>query len=171
MEFGRFTQYLCILYRKSENFVQDRLDIAILAALQADASLTNSALSEQVNLSPSQCSRRRIALEQSGVITGYRAEIDPVKMGYTIESYTRVTLASHSKSASEEFTRYVLPLPEVVEAQALTGEADYLLRIRVKSLDALAEFIHSVLLPHDAVSQVRSDVVLKTIKKNTGVLV
>ncbi|MEM7256534.1 MAG: Lrp/AsnC family transcriptional regulator [Pseudomonadota bacterium] len=149
--------------------MQDRSDLEILAALQRDASLTNSALSERVNLSPSQCSRRRIALEQAGVITGYRAEIDAVKMGYTIESYTRVSLASHSESASDEFTRYVAPLPEVVEAQALTGEADYLLRIRVKSLDALADFIHRELLPHKAVSQVRSDIVLKTIKKNTGV--
>ena len=131
--------------------------------------MTNSALSERINLSPSQCSRRRIALEQSGVITGYRAEIDPVKMGYTIESYTRVSLASHSESASEEFTHYVTPLPEVIEAMALTGEADYLLRIRVKSLDELADFIHRELLPHSAVSQVRSDIVLKTIKKHAGV--
>lgn len=149
--------------------MHDRSDLEILAALQGDASLTNASLSERVNLSPSQCSRRRIALEQAGVITGYRADIDPVKMGYTIEACTRVSLASHSETASDEFTRYIAPLPEIIEAQALTGEADYLLRIRVKSLDDLADFIHRELLPHPAVSQVRSDIVLKTVKKNTGV--
>lgn len=140
-----------------------------MAALQDDASLTNAALSEIVNLSPSQCSRRRIALEQDGVITGYRAQLDAARLGFTIESYTRVTLASHSESASGEFTSYLQPLPEVVEAQALTGDADYVLRLRVKSLDALADFIHHQLLPHPAVSQVKSDIVLKSIKKNAGV--
>ncbi len=149
--------------------MHDRFDLAILAALQEDASLTNAVLSERVNLSPSQCSRRRIALEQSGVITGYRAQIDAARMGYTIESYTKVTLATHTESASEEFTDYLQPLPEVVEAQALTGDADYLLRLRVQSLDALADFIHRELLPHPAVSQVRSDIVLKTIKEDCGV--
>ena len=90
-------------------------------------------------------------------------------MGYTIESYTRVSLATHTESASEEFTDYLQPLPEVVEAQALTGDADYLLRLRVQSLDALADFIHRELLPHPAVSQVKSDIVLKTIKADCGV--
>ena len=149
--------------------MHDRYDLAILAALQEDASLTNTVLSERINLSPSQCSRRRIALEQSGVISGYRAQINAASMGYTIESYTRVTLATHTERASEEFSDYLQPLPEVVEAQALTGDADYLLRIHVKSLEALADFIHHELLPHAVVSQVKSDIVLKTIKARCGI--
>ncbi|MGL6212088.1 MAG: Lrp/AsnC family transcriptional regulator, partial [Paracoccaceae bacterium] len=60
----------------------DRFDRAILKALQADASLTNAALGEVVNLSASQCSRRRTALEAAGLITGYSARLDPVKLDF-----------------------------------------------------------------------------------------
>lgn len=149
--------------------MHDKADLAILSALQEDASLTNAALSERVNLSASQCSRRRTALEQSGVIVAYRAHLDAAKLGFTIEAHTRVMLATHSETASEEFTNYLLPLTEVIEVQAVTGDADYVLRIRAKSLDHLGEFIHRQLLPHSAVSQVKSDIVLKTIKKDAGV--
>lgn len=149
--------------------MHDSTDIAIMAALQRDASLTNAALAELVDLSASQCSRRRSALEQDGVIIAYRAHLDASKLGYAIEAYIRVTLATHSATASEEFTGFLLPLAEVVEAQAVTGDADYVLRIRTSSLDALAEFIHRSLLTHTAVSQVKSDVVLKNIKTNHGI--
>ncbi|MEO0819375.1 MAG: Lrp/AsnC family transcriptional regulator [Pseudomonadota bacterium] len=143
----------------------DTFDLAILRALQDDASLTNAELSERVHLSPSQCSRRRAALEKSGVIRGYRAELDATKLGLGIEAITRVTLSAHGTETADEFTQALMGLSEVVEASIVTGDADYVLRIRAASLEALAEFIHRRLLPLSAVSQVRSDIVLRQLKR------
>ncbi len=146
----------------------DSFDITILAALQRDASLTNAALSERINLSASQCSRRRSALEKAGYIRGYRAELDARKLGYAIEAFTRVTLAAHSETTADDFKTYLAAMTEVHQAHAVSGDADYILHIVVRSLDEFADFIHHRLLPHPQVSQVRSDIVLRTIKNRGG---
>ena len=143
----------------------DAFDVAILDVLQSDASLTNAELSERVHLSPSQCSRRRTALEKSGIIRGYRAELDARRIGFPIEAITRVTLAAHSDQAAEEFAEVLGRLEEIVEAFVVTGDADYIMRIRVRTLDELADFIHRRLLPLPAVGQVRSELVLRSIKR------
>lgn len=147
----------------------DRFDRKILALLQNDSSLTTAALSEAVALSPSQCSRRRIALEEAGLIAGYRAELDAVKLGFGVEAFTRVTLAAHSESAVDEIAQFFNSLPEVLMAYTLTGDADYLLHVRVRSLDELAGFVHRTLLPHPKVAQVRSDIVLQQVGRRKGV--
>ena len=143
----------------------DAFDIAILDVLQSDASLTNADLSERVHLSPSQCSRRRTALETSGIIQGYRAVLDARRIGFPIEAITRVTLTAHSDQAAEEFAEVLGGLDEIVEAFVVTGDADYIMRIRVRTLDELADFIHRRLLPLPAVGQVRSELVLRSIKR------
>lgn len=143
----------------------DAFDIAILDVLQSDASLTNAELSERVHLSPSQCSRRRSALENAGIIQGYRAVLDARKIGFPIEAITRVTLTAHSDQAAEQFAEILGGLDEIVEAFVVTGDADYIMRIRVRSLDELADFIHRRLLPLPAVGQVRSELVLRSIKR------
>lgn len=142
----------------------DTYDLAILKALGCDASLTNAQLSGEVHLSPSQCSRRRMGLEKAGIIRGYRADIDHRKLGLGIETITRVTLSAQGDTSAGDFETAIGRLDEVVEASAVTGDADYVLRIRTSSLDALAEFIHTRLLPISSVSQVRSDIVLKRLK-------
>lgn len=147
----------------------DAFDLRILALLQDDASLTNAALSERVNLSPSQCSRRRIALEEAGYITGYRAELDAAKLGYGVEAFTRVTLEAHSETTAEEIAGFFASLKEVQQAYTLTGDADYLIHVRVRSLDELASFVHRRLLPHRQVAQVRSDIVLQRMGRRRGV--
>jgi DNA-binding Lrp family transcriptional regulator len=146
----------------------DPADLKLLALLQEDASLSNSDLADRIGLSPSQCSRRRAGLEQSGFIRAYRAELDHRKLGYAIEVFTRVTLSKHSDATAEDFAQFLAALDEVLEAHSVAGEADYLLHLRVRSLDDLAEFVHKRLLPHAHVGQVRSDIVLKTIKENRG---
>ena len=148
----------------------DAFDRRILTLLQDDASLTNAALAERVALSPSQCSRRRIALEEAGLIRGYRADLDAAKLGFTVEAFTRVTLIDHVEGTAEDISRFFDGLPEVLAAYTLTGDADYLLHVRVRSLDELAGFVHRRLLPHPKVAQVRSDIVLQRTGKRKGVL-
>lgn len=147
----------------------DAFDRSILSLLQDDASLTNAALSDRVNLSASQCSRRRIALEQAGYIRGYRAELDAAKLGFGVEAFSRVTLIDHVEGTADDISGFFDGLEEVLAAYTLTGDADYLLHVRVGTLDDLAAFVHRRLLPHPKVAQVRSDIVLQRTGKRKGV--
>jgi DNA-binding Lrp family transcriptional regulator len=146
----------------------DSFDLAILAALQRDASLTNATLSQRVHLSPSQCSRRRANLEQRGYITGYHARLDAARLGLGVRVFIRLTLAAHSERTAEALATFLQGLDQVEEAHLMSGDADYILCVRARDLDQLAEFIQRQLLPHPQVSQVRSEIVLKTIKDGAG---
>ncbi|WP_240643658.1 Lrp/AsnC family transcriptional regulator [Paracoccus siganidrum] len=146
----------------------DSFDHAILAALQRDGTMTNAALAEVVNLSASQCSRRRAALEEAGVIEGYTARLNPAALGYGLRAVIRVNLRSHGQGKDDDFARFVTGHPMIRSAFSVSGDADYVLDIRARDLDAFADFIHRHLLPHPQVAQVRSEIVLKTLKDERG---
>lgn len=143
----------------------DRYDRKILEELQKDARLTNNDLSERVNLSPSQCSRRRTRLEQEGFIRGYFAGLDRNLLGLGIVNIITVTLDTHNRDNARRFARLVEGLPEVLEAHSLTGEMDYLLKVVTPDLRALSGFVNDVLLPHESVRHVKSAIVLDTLKE------
>ncbi|MCT4332894.1 Lrp/AsnC family transcriptional regulator [Paracoccus sp. YLB-12] len=147
----------------------DGFDIALLAALQRDGSLTNAALAEVVNLSASQCSRRRAALEKAGIIDGYSARLNATSLGFGLRAIIRVNLSSHGQSKEDDFARFVASHPQIRSAFSVSGDADYVLDIRARDLDAFADFIHRHLLPHPQVAQVRSEIVLKTLKDDRGI--
>src|SRR6185295_20094295 len=94
----------------------DRIDRKILAALQADARLTNQALSEAVALSPSACLARVRRLERSGVIQGYHARLDPFALDVGLVLYAEVTLDGHTPAELARFEEAIVALPQVVEA-------------------------------------------------------
>jgi len=142
----------------------DQFDRRILQELQRDARLTNNDLSERVNLSPSQCSRRRIQLEETGYVRGYFAALDRLKLGLGIINIITVTLDTHNRDNARRFATLIAQLPEVLEAHALTGEMDYMLKVVTADLKALSEFVNDVLLPHDSVRHVKSAIVLDTLK-------
>jgi DNA-binding Lrp family transcriptional regulator len=143
----------------------DTFDRALLRALQRDASLTNAGLAELVNLSPSQCSRRRTALEQAGVIEGYAARLDARKLGLGLRAIVRVNLSAHSERTDDAFAVFVAGDDAVRAAYSVSGDADYVLEVHVRDLDAFAAFIHRRLLPHPMVTQVRSEIVLQVTKE------
>jgi len=142
----------------------DGFDRKILALLQEDARFTNNDLSARVNLSPSQCSRRRQRLEEDGLIRGYRAMLDRELMGFSLVNIISVTLATHNRDNARRFADLVSRLPEVQEAHALTGEMDYVLKVVTRDLKALAHFVNGVLLPHESVQHVKTAIVLDTLK-------
>jgi DNA-binding Lrp family transcriptional regulator len=109
----------------------DDVDIRLLDALQADGRLTNFDLADRVGLSASQCSRRRAALEDAGVIESYHACLSPETLGLGVLVFVQVTLATHSPDHSKRFQKLIDELPEVQEAYSLTGEADYLIKLIV----------------------------------------
>ena len=147
----------------------DSYDSRLLGLLQADGRLSNQELADRVHLSPSQCSRRRARLESSGLIRGYRAEVDRRRLGYGLTVFINVTLATHNRDNADRFASLVSELDSVLEAHALTGEMDYLLKVVVRDLESLAALVNDVLLPHEAVQNVRSTICLYTMKETAAV--
>lgn len=146
----------------------DMTDRKILALLQNDARLTNNDIAERIHLSPSQCSRRRSRLEADGLITGYHARVDGEKAGFGLVNFITVTLATHNRNNAARFAELMARLPEVQEAHALTGEMDYILRVVTRDLRGLSDFVNEMLLPHEAVNNVKTAIVLETLKDTSA---
>ena len=142
----------------------DPADLKLLAALQRDSSLTAQDLGTALNMSPSQAGRRRQRLEAEGYIVGYRAVLNPDKIGLRVEAFIRVVMATHTAQNAQDFVRMTRTRPEIVGAWTLTGEADYLLRVYCADLSALNLLVQQVLLPHPAVSRVQSQIVMERVK-------
>jgi len=119
----------------------DRIDIRLLEQLQKDARLSHAALGERVHLSPSQVSRRIARLEEAGLITGHTALLDPELLGLDVEAYTSVSLDRHDPGVGEAFEQAIQDFDEILDCLAVTGEADYILRIVVPDLKAFARLI------------------------------
>nr|WP_008550885.1 Lrp/AsnC family transcriptional regulator [Bradyrhizobium sp. CCGE-LA001] len=145
----------------------DQFDVKLLQALQSDGRLSNFELADVVGLSASQCSRRRAALENAGTIESYHAHLDGEALGLGIVVFVQVTLATHSPDNSRRFLKLIESLEEVQEAYALTGEADYLIKVTITDLKALSRLLNEVFLPHDSVAHVRSSIVLNRLKQTS----
>lgn len=142
----------------------DSFDLKLLEALQADGTLTQQQLSQRINLSPSQCSRRKQRLEESGIIRRYAAVLDASRLGLTITVFLHVSLATHTPDNDRHFRRLVETSDAILEAHMLTGEADYLLKLVVSDLAELTRLINSEILPNPGIDKIRSDIVLDTLK-------
>jgi DNA-binding Lrp family transcriptional regulator len=142
----------------------DGFDLKILAALQRDGRLTNQELADIAGLSASQCSRRRSRLEQDKVIQGYHADLASEALGFGVIALVQITLATHSPNNARRFRDLVRRTGAIQEAYALTGDADYLLKIALRDLKSLSEIVNNVLMPHESVAHVRSSIVLDCLK-------
>ncbi|MFE3837658.1 Lrp/AsnC family transcriptional regulator [Pseudogemmobacter sonorensis] len=112
----------------------DATNHRILRELARDGRLTNLALAEKVGLSPSACLRRVQEMERSGLIRGYRAVLDPARLGIGFTAYVTVGLNSHTKAAQEAFERAMAHAPQVRECHNITGNVEYLLRVETADL-------------------------------------
>lgn len=144
----------------------DDFDLKILTLLEANGRLTNQELSELVGLSASQCSRRRIQLEQSGLILGYHAQLSPDAVGLSMIGLIEVRLINHTSEYVESFHRMVAEETGIVDAYKTTGDADYLLKVAVSDLAALSALISQLVAGHKSVSHVKTSVVLSRLKEN-----
>jgi DNA-binding Lrp family transcriptional regulator len=143
----------------------DSFDLKLLAALQDNGGLTNNELAERIGLSASQCSRRRAALEAAGVITGYHAVLSPEAIGLDVLVFIRVGLATQSPDSGAAFVALIAGIEEIQEAYALTGDADFLIKMAVPDLKTMSHLLNDVLLPHRSVAHVHSYVVLDRVKE------
>jgi DNA-binding Lrp family transcriptional regulator len=142
----------------------DQVDRAILSQLEADGRLSNVELAERVRLSPSATLRRVRQLEQSGVITGYRAEIDPKAVGRGFQITVHATLLLRNRKAIEKFEAAVAELDEVLECRRMYGDPDYLMRVAVPDAEAYEQFLMNVLADLPGLARMTSQFTMKIIK-------
>jgi Lrp/AsnC family leucine-responsive transcriptional regulator len=147
----------------------DRLDARILAELQKDGRSSVVELSERVGLTGTPCARRVKQLEQSGVIQGYTAVLDPARLGLNVQAFVQVKLERHTDENVDQFRRKLAAFEQVVSCFATTGEYDFVLQVVAPDLEALSALVLKKLLNIPAVRDVHSSIVLDTIKRSTHV--
>jgi DNA-binding Lrp family transcriptional regulator len=141
----------------------DAVDRKILAELQADGRLTITELADRVRLSVSPCHRRLRALEQSGTIVGYRAHLDPRALGLEFESLVFVTMRQSDAGTVAAFEEAVSGVRNIIQAQRLFGEPDYLLRVVTRDLAAFQQLYDSTLAALPGVQRLTSTLIMKTV--------
>jgi DNA-binding Lrp family transcriptional regulator len=141
----------------------DAVDRKILAELQNDGRLTVTDLAARVGLSISPCHRRLRELERAGVIRGYRAIVDPKAVGLTFEALLFVTMRQEDRDTLLGFEAALAAIPNVVQAQRLFGDPDYLLRIVTADLAAYQQLEDDTLAALPGVQRLTSTLVMKQV--------
>jgi DNA-binding Lrp family transcriptional regulator len=141
----------------------DALDRKILAMLQEDGRLTVTELAAQVGLSVSPCHRRVRELERSGAIRGYRAVLDPETLGLAFEALVFITMRQTDRDTLLGFEAGVADIPNVVQAERLFGDPDYLLRVMTADLAAYQHLQDDKLTTLPGVQRMTSTLVSKRI--------
>ena len=146
----------------------DRYDQQILRILQQDGHISNQALSERIGLSPSPCLRRVKALEDSGLIEGYRAVVNAKQLGLTLMALIHISMDRHTSERFAHFEEQISRLDEVLECLLVTGQsADYQLKVIVKDMDAFQMLLLNKITHIEGVSGVHSSFVLRKVVNRT----
>jgi DNA-binding Lrp family transcriptional regulator len=146
--------------------LMDGIDRRILAELQEDGRLTVTELADRVQLTPGPCHRRLRELERSGVITGYRAVLDPAAVGLGFEALVSVTLDCGDAGTVNAFEAALAEIPEIRHAERLFGDPDYLLRVVATDLDGYAALRDHTLATLPGIQRITSTIVMKRIIDN-----
>ena len=146
----------------------DRFDRHILQVLQQDGRINNQELADRIGLSPSPCLRRVRALEESGLIAGYRAVLDAKKLGLTLMALIHIAMDRHTPERFANFEAVVSVLPEVLECLLVTGQdADYQLKVIVRDMDHYQALLLNQITRIEGVSGVHSSFVLRQVLAKT----
>lgn len=145
-------------------FKKDKFNEIILQELKRNGRIANAELADKVGLSPSACLRRVQELEQSGVITGYKARLDAEKMGIGFIAYVGIGLRDHSIESQRAFERALMPIEAVTECHNVTGNFEYLLRIETRDINSYKRVHADVLGEIPQVSTIVTHVVMESPK-------
>ena len=142
----------------------DRYDREILRVLQQDGRISNQDLADRIGLSPSPCLRRVRALEESGLIAGYRAQVNAKALGLTLMALIQISMDRHTQERFTDFEAAVLDIPEVLECLLITGQAsDYQLKVVVRDMDTYQELLLNRITRIPGVTGVHSSFVLRRV--------
>lgn len=119
----------------------DRIDFAIVAALQNDARLSNKELAARAGLAPSSCLERVRALTRAGVLRGHHAEVAPQALGIGLQALVAVRLNRHAKQTFKSLYAHLLSLPEVLAVFHVSGENDLQVHVAVRDIGHLRDLI------------------------------
>lgn len=142
----------------------DAIDLKILTLLQQDGRMSNLELAEHVFLSPSSCLRRVRLLEENGAISRYSAVLNASALGLEVDAFVQVTMRRDVEHWHENFSAALQSWPEVVGSYIITGDANYLLRVRARNLKHYSAFVLEKLYKTSGVLDIRSNIVMHTIK-------
>lgn len=142
----------------------DRYDLRILEVLQQDGRISNQDLADRIGLSPSPCLRRVRALEESGLIAGYHARLEPKLAGLSLAALLHISMDQHTPERFANFEARIAEIPEVLECLLITGqEADYQLKVIVRDMDAYQELLLNRITRIAGVTGVHSSFVLRRV--------
>lgn len=146
----------------------DSYDRKILAVLQEAGDTGPQEMSQRVNLSASQCSRRMQTLRKAGYIAGVHAELDPAMIGVGLQAVILLTMKSHAPGAATSFRERIMALDEVLECQRLTGAADMILKVATHDLASFNELLSQQLLSAPEVASAQSSIILEDVKSTSS---
>ncbi len=146
----------------------DAIDRKILELLQRDGRMSNVDLASQVHLSAPQCFRRVRALEERGVLRGYRADVAPQALGLGVTAYVSLNITAAAFARVRSIEALIRDFPEILECHTVSGDCDYLLKVVARDLKALSTFLTDRLMQLDGVADVRSMICLEEIKPPAG---
>ena len=147
----------------------DDIDRKILAELQADGRMTNVELARRVGISAPPCLRRVRALEESGFIRGYHADIDPRELGFEVQVFAMVRLRSQSERDLSAFEEQARNWPLVRECHMLNGEIDFILKCVSPDLPTFQRFLTESLTAADNVAPVKTSLVIRCAKDEPAI--
>ena len=142
----------------------DRIDDAILKALQNNARMSNKELAAEVGLAPSSCLERVRRLESRGVLRGYRAQVDPSSMGIGLEAFVSVSLTQHSRETVEAFREHVVGLNETLGVYHVAGQADFLVHVAVRDADHLRDLALDAFTTREEVSRLNTSLIYEHVR-------
>lgn len=143
----------------------DRLDLKILRALQENARISYVDLADKVGLSTTPCMDRVKRLESAGVIQGYHASLDPIALGLTLLVFVEITLSNQSPEAFDAFREAVDELSYVQECHLVSGQSDYLIKLRLTDLASYRKYLGELLLALPHVRESKSYIVMEEAKQ------
>lgn len=147
----------------------DQYERAIVNALQRNGRYTVQELADTIGLSMSPTWRRLKSLEQRGVIKEYVARVDASKLGYNDTVFAHVTLRKHNRKNIADFEAAIVSRPEVLDFFSMTGDADYLIRVVVRSTQEYERFLKEAVFTSPAVQQIKSNFSLREIKSTVAI--
>jgi Lrp/AsnC family transcriptional regulator, leucine-responsive regulatory protein len=143
--------------------IPDGVDRAIVAKLQSDGRIANVDLADAVSLSPSACLRRVKALEASGVIAGYRAEVSRLRAGLGLTVFIGLKVEGHSQETSSRIEQTLLAIPAVVACYLVSGTSDFLVEAAVPDLASYEQLLLGQILTIPSVVEAQSTFAIRTI--------
>jgi Lrp/AsnC family leucine-responsive transcriptional regulator len=141
----------------------DRVDRAIVTRLQQDGRIANVDLADAVSLSPSACLRRVKALEASGIIAGYHAEVSRARAGLGLTVFIGLRVEGHSRQTSQEIEQALLAIPAVVACYLVSGSDDFLIEAAIPDLASYEKVLLDQILAVPAVATARSTFAIRTV--------